>query len=72
MQHPDHEEIPRVINDYTLLQELWSSTELLFSNKITWLLVLGPIALLGDATGFLGEPLCFAFSGIALIPCAER
>jgi hypothetical protein len=36
------------------------------------LLLLGPFALLGDATGLLGEAVCFAFSGIALIPCAER
>ena len=72
MLHPDREEIPWSFPDFTLLQELWLSTELIFSNKITWLLVLGPLALVGDATGILGEPLCFAFSGIALIPCAER
>jgi hypothetical protein len=55
-----------------LSRELVSSSELLFHNKLNWLLILGPVALLGDATGFLGEPICFAFSGIALIPCAER
>lgn len=71
MLHPD-QETPRSFQESTMLQELWSSTELIFSNKITWLLVLGPLALIGDATGILGEPLCFAFSGIALIPCAER
>lgn len=71
MQHPDREEIQRQY-DSTLLQEVSTSTELLFQNKITWLLLLGPVALVGDATGLLGEPLCFAFSGIALIPCAER
>ena len=56
----------------TLCQEVWSSSELLFQSRITWLLVLGPVALLGDATGTLGEATCFALSGIALIPCAER
>jgi hypothetical protein len=55
-----------------LSRELVSSSELLFHNKLNWLLLLGPVALLGDATGWLGEPICFAFSGIALIPCAER
>ena len=55
-----------------LLQELWLSTELLFQSRLTWLLLLGPLALFGDATGIFGEALCFAFSGIALIPCAER
>ena len=55
-----------------LLQELWLSTELLFQSRLTWLFLLGPLALFGDATGIFGEALCFAFSGIALIPCAER
>ncbi|KAG7347333.1 CaCA family calcium/proton antiporter [Nitzschia inconspicua] len=55
-----------------LSRELVSSSELLFNNKLNWLLILGPFALLGDATGMLGEAVCFAFSGIALIPCAER
>lgn len=65
----------RIITSTTrpsLVKEVWVSTELLFSNRITWLLVLGPIALVGDATGFLGEAACFTLSGIALIPCAER
>jgi hypothetical protein len=56
----------------TLWYEFYTSSTLLFDNKLNWLLVLGPVALLGDATGFLGEAACFAFSGIALIPCAER
>lgn len=55
-----------------LSRELVSSSELLFHTKLNWLLILGPFALLGDATGMLGEAVCFAFSGIALIPCAER
>jgi Ca2+/H+ antiporter len=72
MPHPDREDIPRQYDSTTLLQEVLSSTQLMFQNRITWLLLLGPIALVGDATGVMGEPLCFAFSGIALIPCAER
>ncbi|KAL3925738.1 MAG: hypothetical protein SGARI_005793, partial [Bacillariaceae sp.] len=55
-----------------LSREVMISSELLFNNKLNWLLLLGPLALVGDATGFLGEAACFAFSGIALIPCAER
>jgi hypothetical protein len=55
-----------------LSHDLWMSFDLLFNNKLNWLLLLGPVALLGDAMGFLGEAACFAFSGIALIPCAER
>ena len=52
--------------------EVWASTELLFQSKLTWLLLMGPIAVLGDATGFVGEATCFTCAGLALIPCAER
>lgn len=51
---------------------MWTSTDLLFQTKLTWLLILGPVALIGDATGALGEAICFICSGLALIPCAER
>ena len=57
---------------HTILMELWASTDLLFQNKSSWLLILGPIAVIGNATGTMGEALCFTLSGIALIPCAER
>lgn len=53
-------------------EELWASLDYIFQSKLTWLLVGGPIAIVGDALGLLGEPICFALSGIALIPCAER
>jgi len=53
-------------------KEMWLSTDLLFQSKLTWLLLLGPLALFGDATGIFGEALCFFCSGVALIPCAER
>jgi hypothetical protein len=56
----------------SIMHEVWTSSELLFSNKLSWLLILGPVALVGDSTGYLGEAACFALSGIALIPCAER
>lgn len=52
--------------------EVWSSTELLFQNKLTWLLLFGPIAVIGDSTGLIGEATCFTCAGLALIPCAER
>jgi len=55
-----------------VLQELWRSSSLLFYNKISWLLLLGPVALIGDSTKIMGEAFCFALSGMALIPCAER
>lgn len=55
-----------------ILLEVWRSSSLLFYNKISWLLLLGPIALIGDSTNAFGEAFCFALSGIALIPCAER
>ncbi len=55
-----------------LIKDLFVSSGVVLNNKLNWLLILGPIALLGDALGFLNEALCFAFSGLALIPCAER
>jgi hypothetical protein len=56
----------------TCWDEIWSSTELLFQNKLTWLLLFGPVAVYGDSTGFIGESICFVCAGLALIPCAER
>lgn len=67
--HHRHDGIGSTTN---IFQEVWTSSEMLFSTQLNWLLLLGPVALMGDATGFLGEAACFAFSGIALIPCAER
>lgn len=55
-----------------LIKDLFVSSGVVLNNKLNWLLILGPIALVGDALGFLNEALCFAFSGLALIPCAER
>jgi hypothetical protein len=56
----------------SLVGELWASTDLLFQSQLNWLLILGPLAVVGDATNTLSEAMCFALSGIALIPCAER
>ena len=56
----------------TFGDEIWQSTEALFQSKLTWLLLFGPIAVIGDSTGFIGEAACFTCAGLALIPCAER
>jgi len=56
----------------TFWEEIWVSTELLFQSKLTWLLLMGPIAVIGDSTGWIGEATCFTCAGLALIPCAER
>jgi hypothetical protein len=55
-----------------LVKDLFQSSGIVLNNKLNWLLILGPIAMLGDAMNLMGETLCFAFSGLALIPCAER
>ena len=47
------------------------STELIFRSRLTWLLVFGPIALIGKA-GVFGESACFIFAGLTLVPLAER
>jgi hypothetical protein len=69
---PSAAPLPLAETTSNLFQEVWGSADFLFQNKLAWLLALGPIALIGDATGSLGEAACFALSGIALIPCAER
>lgn len=56
----------------SLVDELWASTDVIFQHKTTLLLILGPIAVVGDYTGILRPAMCFALSGIALIPLAER
>ena len=63
---------PRKSEATILMEELWASTDLIFQNKLTWLLLVGPVAIAGDSLGLLSEATCFALSGIALIPCAER
>ena len=67
---PSESERSTLIND--TLQELWNSTDFIFQSKLTWLLIFGPVALVGSANGWLGEAACFCFSGIAIVPCAER
>ena len=47
------------------------STNLIFKSKLTWLLIFGPIALVGK-TGIFGESVCFILAGLTLIPLAER
>ncbi len=79
-KHADEEETlpltrknsPRRASSSSLLDELRSSTDIVFQSRYNWLLVLGPMAVLGDASGTLNEAACFAFSGLALIPLAER
>ena len=55
-----------------LWYEFYTSSTLLFDTRLNYLLLCGPIALVGDSLGWLGEAACFALSGLALIPCAER
>ena len=62
----------RVVVAPSLFEELRASADIVFSSRYNWLLILGPIAVVGEASGILGEAACFAFSGLALIPLAER
>jgi Ca2+/H+ antiporter len=54
----------------SFLDELWQSSDAIFQNHLSWLLITGPIAILGQ--NVLSEATCFTLAGIALIPCAER
>jgi hypothetical protein len=57
----------------SFVREIWKSLDhVLFSTKLTWLLILGPIAVLGESSGLLKEHWLFLLAGLALIPCAER
>ena len=55
-----------------LLDEMNQSKFHLFNTRITWLLLFGPLAIIGSWTGAVKEDMLFLFAGIALIPCAER
>jgi len=55
-----------------IMREFWTSKDVIFENKITWLLVLAPFALFGDHSTSRGQTIGFALSGLTLIPCAER
>lgn len=56
----------------SIMEEIVASAEILFSSKITILLLFAPLALVGDATSWIAPSLCFVFAAGALIPCAER
>ena len=51
--------------------EIITSTELIFRSRLTWLLIFGPVALIGKS-GIFGESVCFILAGLTLIPLAER
>jgi hypothetical protein len=56
-----------------VLDELIVSSEIvLLRPRLNLLMIGGIVAMAGDTTGALGEPVCFCLSGLALIPCAER
>ena len=55
-----------------LLSELGASTEPVFRTRLTWMLALGPLAVVADFSGLASQTLCFCLAGLALIPCAER
>ena len=59
-------------SEISLKEEAYISLRLVGNNKLNWLLLCGPIALIGSSSGILGEASCFCLSGMALIPCAER
>jgi Ca2+/H+ antiporter len=51
-----------------------SASEYIFpkTSRITYLFLLGPLALFGDSTGVFPSSFCFACAGCTLIPLAER
>jgi hypothetical protein len=56
-----------------VFDELSSSAGIvLLRPRLNVLMIGGIVAVAGDTTRTLGEPICFCLSGLALIPCAER
>lgn len=55
-----------------LVDEFWYSADLIFQSRFVYLFALGPMAVVGDATGLLSPAMCFICSGLSLVPLAER
>jgi len=68
-----YEALPQGMGGFkkSFLDELLSSGEVLFASKISWLIMLGPVALIGEYFE-IGEFAAFLLAAGALIPCAER
>lgn len=62
---------PISVDISNLHNECMKSTEIIFRNRLNWLLICGPLALIGKSANF-DESLCFLLAGLALVPLAER
>ena len=62
---------PISVDVTNLHNECMKSTEIIFRNRLNWLLVCGPLSLIGKSANF-DESLCFVLAGLSLIPLAER
>lgn len=54
------------------VSDFWGSSEAIFHHRLAFLLVCGPIVLIGDSLELFGEFTAFALAGVALVPLAER
>lgn len=62
---------PISVDINNLHNECIKSTEMMFRSRLNWLLIGGPLALIGKSANF-DESLCFILAGLALVPLAER
>jgi len=62
---------PISVDINNLHNECMKSTEIMFRSRLNWLLICGPLALIGKSANF-DESLCFILAGLALVPLAER
>lgn len=62
---------PISVDINNLHNECMKSTEIIFRSRLNWLLICGPLALIGKSANF-DESLCFVLAGLALVPLAER
>lgn len=62
---------PISVDINNLHNDCMKSTEIIFRTRLNWLLICGPLALIGKSANF-DESLCFVLAGLALVPLAER
>jgi len=62
----------RLLHFSSICDEFAESARILSNTKLNWLLLFAPLAMVGSHFELIGEAPCFCFSGLALIPFAER
>jgi len=62
----------KILHFSTIWDEFLASARIVFNTKLNWLLLFAPLVIIGSRLKLIGEAPSFCFSGLALIPFAER